>query len=377
MDKQIILAVAGAGKTYYICHEIDPQKRNLILAFTHENIHNIKDELIDAWGQIPKLTTVMTFDSFVYRYFICPYEPTIASHFGKDHFRSKGITTIDPPSRIIKRNGRNIPNPKYRNKDQLEHYISSGDQYYCSSISELVMVVKKGRKSLLKRAATRLNLFYARIFIDEFQDFREHDYDLIVGLSNILNSVLLVGDYYQHSVSATNNSGKPFKNKRSDVTYVDFVAELKRQKFDVDEITLNKSRRCSNDICGFIKEKLQINIESAELNTGKVKWITDDQVEAILQNPGILKLVYQEASNYSFDAMNWSYSKGDTVDAVCVILTEKFENLDMDEFSLAGIPIPTINKLYVAMTRSKGDLFLIKASIFKKYKTAYYARDSQ
>ena len=36
MAKKVILAVAGAGKTYYICHKIDPAKRNLILAFTHE-----------------------------------------------------------------------------------------------------------------------------------------------------------------------------------------------------------------------------------------------------------------------------------------------------------------------------------------------------
>ena len=31
MDKQIILAVAGAGKTYHICHSINPKKRSLIL----------------------------------------------------------------------------------------------------------------------------------------------------------------------------------------------------------------------------------------------------------------------------------------------------------------------------------------------------------
>ena len=77
------------------------------------------------------------------------------------------------------------------------------------------------------------------------------------------------------------------------------------------------------------------------------------------------------ASSYSFESMNWSYSKGDTVDTACVILTEKFEQLDRDEFSIAGISQQTINKLYVAMTRSKGDLFLIKASVFKKYKALY------
>ena len=45
MAKRVILAVAGAGKTYHICHTIDPTKRNLILAFTHENIFNIQKEL--------------------------------------------------------------------------------------------------------------------------------------------------------------------------------------------------------------------------------------------------------------------------------------------------------------------------------------------
>lgn len=373
MDKRIILAVAGAGKTYHICHAVDPLKRNLLLAYTHENIHNIKNELVDACGKVPELTSVMTFDSFVYRYFICPYEPTIAGHFGQNEFRSKGITTIDPPSKTIKKGTRSISNPKYKSKDQFDHYITGGNQYYCATISELVMYVKKGKDSLLKRAAERINLFYDHIFIDEFQDFREHDYDLIIGLSKMLNSVLLVGDYYQHSVSAINNSGKPFKCRKKDISYADFVGELKRLQFDIDEDTLSKSRRCSKDICTFVKEKLGINIESEEINAGKVKWIAEDHVESILQNPEVLKLVYNGAASYSFVAMNWSYSKGDTVDAACVILTDKFEELDTDEFSLVGIPVQTINKLYVAMTRSKGELFLIKASVFKKYKSDYFA----
>ena len=42
MAKKVMLAVAGAGKTYYICHKIDFRKKNLIIAYTHENIHNIK-----------------------------------------------------------------------------------------------------------------------------------------------------------------------------------------------------------------------------------------------------------------------------------------------------------------------------------------------
>lgn len=371
MDKRIMLAVAGAGKTYHICHSIDTQKRNLILAFTHENIHNIYNELIDAHGRVPELTTVMTFDSFVFRHFICPYEPTIKEHFCRNEFHSNGITMADPPSRTIKINGKHILNPKYKNKNQLEHYITRGNQYYCATISELVMYVKKGKDSLIKRAAARLNLFYDQILIDEFQDFREYDYELIIGISESLNEVLLVGDYYQHSVSATNNSGKPFKIRKKDVSYVDFLSELKRLEFNIDEKTLRKSRRCSKNICDFVKAKLGIYIKSAETNEGEVRWVPENQIDAILQNPTVLKLVYKEPANYSFKAMSWSYSKGDTVNAACVILTDRFERLDKDDFSLSGIPVPTINKLYVAMTRSKGNLYLIKASDFKKHKSSY------
>ena len=41
MDKRVILAVAGSGKTYTICSEIDISKRNLIIAYTNQNIKNI------------------------------------------------------------------------------------------------------------------------------------------------------------------------------------------------------------------------------------------------------------------------------------------------------------------------------------------------
>lgn len=84
-----------------------------------------------------------------------------------------------------------------------------------------------------------------------------------------------------------------------------------------------------------------------------------------------MKLVFKEADKYSFQALNWSYSKGDTVNSACVVLTDRFEQLDNGDFSIQGIPVSTINKLYVAMTRSNGDLYLMKASTFKKVKNLY------
>ena len=371
MAKRVILAVAGAGKTYHICHKIDPTKRNLILAFTHENIHNIQKELCAAYGCVPDLTTVTTFDSFVYHQLILPYEPSIAEHFECPKFVSRGICTIDPPPKTIKNaKGKPVANPLYKKKDRLAHYVTMRGQYYCATLSELVLQVKQNRESLIKRVATRLNLFYDCVLIDEFQDFREYDYELIMSLTKQLNDVILVGDYHQHSVSATNNSGKPFKKKTNDVSYDAFVAELNSAGFEVDLTTLDKSRRCSVAVCQYVSKKLGISIDSYGENMGAVIW-GDEIATKILEDQQIIKLVYNDASLYSFRAMNWSYSKGDTMDEVCVILTDRFDQLDTDSFSAKGIPVSTLNKLYVAMTRSRGNLYLIKASTFKPLRTNY------
>lgn len=376
MAKCVILAVAGAGKTYHICHIIQPEKKNLILAYTHENIRNIKRELIEAHGSVPELTNVMTFDSFVYRFLLCPYEPTILRYFGREDFVRKGITTIDPPSQQIKlKSGKAIPNLKYVNKDKLEHYVCKSRHYYCATLTELIIQVKQGRDTLIKKAAASINRFYDQIMVDEFQDFREHNYELITALAQQVDNILLVGDYHQHSVSAVNNAGKPFKNRSGDVSYEDFKQSLISQHFEVDETTLSTSRRCCQQICDCVKEKLLIGIESGNERCGQVIWLNDN-IESFLEDDSITKLVFKNANAYSFRAVNWSYSKGDTMSSVCVILTDKFDALDKAEFSCNGIPESTVNKLYVAMTRTKGNLYLIKNDTFNIVKDKYYKSKS-
>ena len=92
----------------------------------------------------------------------------------------------------------------------------------------------------------------------------------------------------------------------------------------------------------------------------------------ILAKMGRNEFVSMEgASRYTFRAMNWSYSKGDTVDAACVILTDDFEKLADDSFSTNRISVVTLNRLYVAMTRSRGNLYLMRFSTFKKIRDSY------
>lgn len=369
MDKKVILAVAGAGKTYHICRHLNPNKRNLILAFTNENIHNIKRELINIHGKIPEQTKVTTFHSFVYHNFILPYELSIASHFSCPTFSSKGITTLSPPSKNIKiSNSSYTKNPSYIDKKQIGHYITSNNQYYCDTLSELALQIK-GNKSLgtaplVKRAILRLIKFFDIIYVDEFQDFRQHNYDLLLRIAKSFPNIYLVGDYFQHSVSGRNNFGKPFKEN---TTYNSFIEELNKNKFNVDQLSLLKSRRCSSEVCDFVSNKLGINILSAGINKGKIIWVTEN-FEEILRDDNIVKLVYSNSKIYRFRSMNWSYSKGSTFNSVCLILTKKLENLDDDSFSPEILGKSSLNKLYVALTRSNGDLYLLKSSDFSKYK---------
>jgi len=377
MDKRVMLAVAGSGKTYTLCHSINENEKNLILAYTNENIHNITNELLKRYTYVPEKTEVMTFDKFIYQYIVCPYEPTIRQYFNEPDFKRKGITILEPPKPSFAIENIRRKNPDYHAQGELAHYHKEG-KYYCSLLSELIMKVKKRHINLAKKAISNLNILFDKILIDEFQDFREYDYELINAFIKYCNNILLVGDYYQHSVSGTNNSGKPFTKKEKDendkkiiICYDEYVDLLKRNGALVDTTTLIKSKRCPNEICQFISKKLGIKIEADNDHKGHIHFLKENEIIKILEDDTIIKLVSQENEKYRFKAVNWSYSKGDTYSNVCVILTGTFNALNNDSFSINGISSISINKLYVAMSRTKGNLYFIKKTDFDKIKHKY------
>ena len=112
MDKRIILAVAGAGKTYTLCNCLNSNERNMILAFTNRNIYNIQRELIKQYGTIPNYTKVMTFHSFIYQFGIQPFLPSIFKFFKNKPLKIEGISLKEPPPQF--KNDR--PNPYYIKK---------------------------------------------------------------------------------------------------------------------------------------------------------------------------------------------------------------------------------------------------------------------
>ena len=61
-----------------------------------------------------------------------------------------------------------------------------------------------------------------------------------------------MGDYYQHSISGDNNSGKPFGKMDAHA----FVEYLEKSKLTVDTTTLSRTRRCPNAVCIILTDKV-------------------------------------------------------------------------------------------------------------------------
>ena len=86
-----------------------------------------------------------------------------------------------------------------------------------------------------------------------------------------------------------------------------------------------------------------------------------------MKDDDIVKLFYQNSSKYNGNVENWGNCKGSTYNNVCVVLNKKTYNL-YKKNELKLLAMSTRNKLYVACTRTKNNLFFVDESKLNKYK---------
>lgn len=137
----------------------------------------------------------------------------------------------------------------------------------------------------------------------------------------------------------------------------------------IDTESLKRTRRCPENICKFIREKFNIQIYADNENKGDITFLEDiNEIKKVIENNDIIKLVESDSKIYSFNCINWGYSKGDTYNDICVILTDRFKNLKKEK----NIEYTSIvNKIYVALTRTKGNLYIIEKEKFDDIKYNY------
>lgn len=331
MDKKIVLSVAGSGKTTLVVESLDLSKRFIVLTYTNANYENLCKKIRGKFnGVIPKNIFVYKFDFFVFN--------VLFRAMYSDYFPE--IKGIEFDSSKINR---------YIGKDSPE-YWHKGKMIYNARMSYLLL-----RNEIL--IVQRIQTITDCLIIDEVQDIGSRDFDLIMSFSKANVELLYVGDFYQHTyqTSADNNYKKSLFDD-----YSDYVKLVDRFGFDIDEKTLKKSYRCSKSVCDFVCNNLGIDIESHRADKTLIQEILDENtIEHIWNDDSVVKLHYEKASEYKGNHRNWGDVKGeDTFNDVCIILN-KTCYLAFKQNKTKEIAPRTKAKLYVAITRAKGNVYFL------------------
>lgn len=339
-DRRIVLSVAGSGKTSLLIDRLDTNRRFLIVTYTDKNTDNIKRRIVRKFGYQPQNITVYTYFEFLMT--VC-YRP-----FFSDRVKARGIDWKMPNPETLK-----------MKRDKRAFYINPNNDLYHNRIA---LICKRSAEAIAKR----IEKYYDCFYYDEAQDLDGHDFDFIREIIPSNVEVIIVGDFFQHtfSTSKDGNTNSTLYDK-----YERYKGLWKETGLDIDTTSLLKSHRCSASICDFVRNKIGIEIYSANGNVSEIVEVTDEnRVENLVADNSIPKLFFQEASRYNCFAINWGESKGlDDFTDVCIVLNKKTLN-DYRSDKLQTMAPTSKNKFYVACTRAKRNIYFIPYTLLEKYR---------
>lgn len=341
MDKNVVFAVAGAGKTTRLVATLDEVQRFLLVTYTEANYENLRAKVIERFGYLPPNITIYTYFRFLHSF--C-YRPFLRSK--KD---TRGIT-FNAPDRF----------PVYPLTDD-RRYISPGRWLYANRLAKFIE-----QSGLIGAVVARIEKYFDVFLIDEVQDFGGHDFNFLLAISAAQVNMSFVGDFHQHTFD-TSRDGNVNANLHE--SYLAYKKKFKLAGLNVDTDSLKCSRRCSKSVCYFITEMIGIDIQAHDERTSVVRFVDDPAaVAAIYWDPRTVKLFYKEHQKYGCFSQNWGSSKGmDCYEDVCVVLNPGNVKA-WNAGSFRGINPETRNKLYVACSRARGNLTFVPESLLKEYK---------
>ena len=347
MDKKIILAVAGSGKTTEIINQLNEDSRFMIVTYTNNNYDNLRKCIIRRFGYFPTNITLISFFSFFYSF--C-YKPFLSSKF-----KTKGINYRENPNRY------ELMVDRQTGKINLKYYIDRNRFIYSNRISKLLIEV-----DLIEEVKSRLEKYFDYLFIDEVQDIAGNDFNFLMEISSATVNMLFVGDYFQHTYDTSRDGSV---NRNLFKNYENYKDKFEKIGFEIDTSSLSASYRCSPDVCEYINDNLGIEIQSQRSSGSRIEFVeSQTRADELFFDTSIIKLFYSEHYRYGCFSRNWGLSKGenDFVN-VCIVLNKStMESYEKGE--LINLKPQTKNKLYVACSRPHGDLYLVSHMYFDKYK---------
>jgi DNA helicase-2/ATP-dependent DNA helicase PcrA len=344
VDKRVVFAVAGSGKTTRLVSELDLAKRVLLITYTESNCEEIRRRVLVRFGHFPDNITVCTYFTFLNSF--C-YRPLL-------------LMTMQTTGISFERPSEYSSLQKLQSRDR---YVTKTGRIYHARMAKVLDV--HGRIPALQR---RLERYYDKLCVDEVQDFGGHDFNLLKQIAQANVEVLLVGDFYQHTYSTSADGAV---NKGLHDSYDRFKDALRTVGLVVDTTSLMTSHRCSATVCSFIRDKIGVGIYPHSERATQVSVVSELSRAAELHAAsGTIKLFYQEHGRYGCYSQTWGDSKGrDDYQDVCVVLNaESWKRFSAG--TLSELAATSRNKLYVACSRARGDLHVMPETLLRVFKRA-------
>jgi len=341
MDKRVIFAVAGSGKTTHLISRLSLEKRALIITYTENNHSHLRTSIIKKFGTIPSNITLMTYFAFLHGF--C-YRPLM-----QRQANTRGLNFRRPPQR-------NCPLTDRR------RYRDPSGRLYHNRLAKFIEI-----EGLLPAVRSRIERFYDAVYVDEVQDFAGHDFNLLLAISAADAEMLFVGDFFQHTFD-TSRDGSVNGTLHNEISA--YERRFAQAKINVDKETLSKSWRCGTTLCEFISVHLQIKIYAHEDRLSEIVNVESQEMADRLHGDStVVKLFYEQHYKYGCHSQNWGASKGqDHYNDVCVVLGAKAWK-QYQEGKLHESVAKTRNKLYVAFSRARGAVYVAPDRLFKAYKS--------
>ena len=182
MDKTVIFAVAGSGKTTHIVNSLSREKRSLIITYTIANYENLYKKIIRKFdGEWPNNITLMRYFTFLYGF--C-YKP-----FLSDIVKARGIIYEPNPNR-------------YALKSDRKFYITETGYLYSNRISLLLEVMHT-----IDDIKDRISTYFDELIIDEVQDIAGRDFDFLERIMETIQFLWIAR--IRFSGSGVQNSAPP------------------------------------------------------------------------------------------------------------------------------------------------------------------------
>lgn len=366
-NSQLLIAAAGAGKTYKLVTSAWLKKPNRIMftTYTDNNTDEIKRIFYHEYRCIPGHVTIKPWFTMLLEHFVRPYQGVMSQ---------KRVAGVDLVNRKSGLNYNKKNHPVYWGEKDVEKcFFDDNHRIFTDKISKFAFRCNEKTKGAV---ISRFASLFDCLFVDEVQDLAGFDLEIIKLLLQSRVEVKLVGDPRQVAYTTHDESKH---NKYYGPNFASFFIDVCKPKLiEVRDDLLSSSRRCNAQICEYA-DMLYPNFHRTDSTNHNltdhdgVFYVRDQDIQEYLKkyDPMQLRWNCEVPVDVKHRVLTFGKSKGKSFDRVLIYPTEKMVRWIINNLtSLSG---EARSKFYIGITRARQSVgIVIGQKLQKKFIGEYW-----